>query len=98
MGGHSLSQIIARGLLGCQTLLRVALSVTLLSATTPTLAVGRRSFVYVANSRSNSLFIYEMKATGDLVPRGEVAAGRSPVALAAHPSGRLFSVLNEDSR
>jgi hypothetical protein len=54
---------------------------------------------YVANSRPNSLSIYEMNtATGDLVPRGEVADGRSPVALAGHPSGRLFSVLNEDSR
>ena len=99
MGAHSLSQIIARGLLGCQTLPCVAVSVTLLSATTPTLAVGRLSFVYVANSRPNSLSIYEMKtATGDLVPCGEVADGRSPVALAGHPSGRLFSVLNDDSR
>ena len=99
MGAHSLSQIIARGLLGCQTLPCVAVSVTLLSATTPTLAVGRPSFVYVANSRPNSLSIYEMNtATGDLVPCGEVADGRSPVALAGHPSGRLFSVLNDDSR
>jgi 6-phosphogluconolactonase (cycloisomerase 2 family) len=29
--------------------------------------------------------------------RGEVAAGRSPIALAVHPSGRLFYALNEDS-
>jgi hypothetical protein len=83
MGGHSLSQMIARCLLGCQTLLCMAVIVTLLSATTPALAVGRPSFIYVGHSRSNSLSIYEMNtATGDLVPRGEVAAGRSPVALA----------------
>jgi 6-phosphogluconolactonase (cycloisomerase 2 family) len=76
----------------------MAVIVTLLSATTPALAVGRPSFVYVGHSRSNSLSIYEMNtATGDLVPRGEVAAGRSPVALAVHPSGRLFYALNADS-
>jgi hypothetical protein len=40
MAGQSLSQIIARELLGCQTLLYVAVSVTLLSTTTSTLPVG----------------------------------------------------------
>jgi hypothetical protein len=98
MSGHMLSQMIARCLLGCQTILCVAISVTLLSTTTPALAVGRPRLVYVANSRSNSLSIYEMNAaTGDLVLRGEVAAGRSPVALAVHLSGLLFCALNKHS-
>lgn len=98
MCDHPLSRMIARRLLGCHILLCLAVSLLLLRTTSPALAVDRRSFAYVANSRSNSVSISEINtATGDLMPRGDVAAGRSPIALAVHPSGRLFYVLNEDS-
>jgi 6-phosphogluconolactonase len=90
--------MIARRLLGCHILLGLAVSLLLLSAISPALAGDRRSFVYVANSRSNNVSISKIHTTtGDLMPRGEVAAGRSPIALAVHPSGRLFYALNEDS-
>jgi hypothetical protein len=66
MCDHPLCRMIARRLLGCHILLCLAGSLLLLSTTSPALAVDRRSFAYVANSRSNSVSISEINtATGD---------------------------------
>jgi hypothetical protein len=63
MCDRPLSCMIARRLLGCHTLLCLVVSLLLLSTTSPALAVDRRSFAFVANSRSNSVSIYRMDPT-----------------------------------
>jgi len=93
MCDHPLSRMIARRLLGCHTLLCLVVSLLQLDTTSPALPVDRRSFAYVANSRSNSVSIYIMHPTHrGLTPLTTAETGADPAAIMVNPNGRFAYV------
>ena len=60
---------------------------------------GRKCFVYVANSGSNTVSAYvSSNRTGKLEPIGSIGTGSVPYAITTDPAGNFVYVANHDSK